>query len=188
MNGKTVGYVLLVISLIMIISGGVSSFLVGLKADKDLTYRMMGDVSTEFESFSTFTTLFEEERDNLYVNVLNNMSYDTMFVTDANTKMVLSNYESLVDELGRKVVVLDDLCDDVYYPDSDVNNKCSNYKSIYEQVVNYFVSDINSYNDNVNKFNQYQLQLGTTTVIENYETSKKYIDYNKDKEFDGKEE
>ena len=188
MKARTIGYILLIISLIMIVSGGVSSFLIGLKADKDLTYRMMDDVSTEFESFSTFTTLFEEERDNLYVNVLSNASYDTMYANDANIKMQLSNYEGLVDELGRKVVVLDKLCDDVYYPDGQVNNKCGNYKSIYEQVVNYFIGDINVYNTNVDKYNQYQLGTGSTLAINKYETTKDYIDYNNDKKFDGKEE
>ena len=33
---------------------------------------------------------------------------------------------------------------------------CKNYKSIYEQVVNYYVTDIHTYNDNVEKYNAYQ--------------------------------
>ena len=188
MKYKTIGNVLLVVSLVLFVAGGVSTFLIGLKADKDLTYRMMDDVSTEFESFSTFTTLFEEERDKLYVNVLSNASYDSMYANDATIKIQLSTYEGLVDELSRKVVVLDRLCDDVYYPDGQVNNKCGNYKSIYEQVVNYFIGDINAYNKNVDEYNQYQLSVGSTLAINKYETIKTYIDYNNDKQFDGKEE
>jgi len=188
MKSRTVAYILFVLSLLLIVSGGVASFLIGLKADRDLTYRMMDDVSNEFESFSTFTTLFEEERDNLYGTVLNNTSYDALYANDVNIKMQLSTYEGLVDELGRKVVVLDKLCDDVYYPDGDVNNKCNNYKSIYEQVVNYFIGDINAYNGNIDKYNQYQLSVGSTLSIAKYETIKEYIDYNNDKQFDGKEE
>ena len=82
---------------------------------------------------------------------------------------------------------MDKLCTDVYYPDSKVNTKCVNYKSIYEQVVNYFISDINVYNKNVKEYNKEQND-NKDKMIEEYKTNKKYIDYNNDKTYDGKEE
>ena len=81
------------------------------------------------------------------------------------------------------VLKLNKLCDDVYYPDSNTNNKCSNYKVIYEQVVNYFVSDIANYNKNVKQCNK----SITDNKISIYKTNKKYIDYNNDKKYDGKD-
>lgn len=188
MNIRKFAYVLMTFSFILIISGSVSSFLISLKDDKNRTYKRMADVNNIFEVFSTNVTAFENFRDELYNTVLNNTYYDTMYIDDSNIKNKLSNYENLVDELDKNTKNLNKLCDDVYYPDSAVNKKCSNYKSIYEQVINYFVSDINSYNDNVTKYNNYQASQGSNLTIDKYLTTKKFIDYDNDDKFAGKEE
>ena len=185
---KKIAYGLMTLSFVMIISGGVSSFLLGLQNDKRETYQRVTVVNNKFKVFSNNTTAFEDARDELYKDVLSNVYYDTMYDTDSLVKNKLSNYESLVDELGKNAKELDSLCEDVYYPDSEANSKCNNYKSIYEQVVNYFVSDINIYNKNVKLFNEYQAGLGSGITIKNYKTKKVFIDYNNDNVFDGKEE
>lgn len=188
MNSRKIAYIMMTLSFIMIISGGVSSFVISLKVDREETQNRMNDVADVFEVFSANTSVFESFRDDLYNTVLNNIYYDSMFTEDVNIKNKLSNYENLVDQLEKNTNELNKLCDDVYYPKSDINNKCRNYKSIYEQVVNYFVSDISVYNENVKKYNDYQASLGSLYKIDNYKTKKDYIDFNGDKKFDGKEE
>ena len=187
MNNKRLALGMMTLSFILIVSGGVSSFVLGLKQDKEEIYKRINEVNDEFEVFSTNTSVFENARDELYNIVLSNVYYDTMYDEDKKVKNELSNYENLVDELTKNTKKLDKLCDDVYYPDSKVNTKCSNYKSIYEQVVNYFISDIKVYNDNVLKYNEYQKENNSDLRISKYKTNKKYIDYNKDKNYDGKE-
>ena len=184
---KKIAMIMMTFSFILIISGGVSSFVLGLKKDKQEIYNRINDVNDEFEVFSTNTSVFESFRDELYNVVLSNVYYDTMYDEDKAVKNKLSNYENLVDELTKNTKKLDNLCNDVYYPDSKVNTKCNNYKSIYEQVVNYFVSDINVYNENVVKYNEYQKNNNSDLRVDKYKTTKKYIDYNNDKEYDGKE-
>ena len=184
---KKIALYMMTLSFILIISGGVSSFVLGLKEDKEEIYNRINDVNDEFEVFSTNTSVFENFRDELYNVVLSNVYYDTMYDEDKNVKNKLSNYENLVDELTKNTKKLDNLCNDVYYPDSKVNTKCNNYKSIYEQVVNYFISDINVYNENVKKYNEYQKNNNSNLRVDKYKTSKKYIDYNNDNEYDGKE-
>lgn len=186
MKGKKVAFILVVIAFVMLISGGVTSFVFSLKEDRALTLERMVVVNDEFEDFSTSTTAFEAYRDELYNNVLGTLYYDSLGVDDVNIKNVLSNYEAMVDSLGKKAKSLDDLCADVYYPDSSVNSKCVNYKAIYEQIVNYFVGDISLYNKNIDSYNTYILGTGGTGVLAYYETDKKYIDYNDDKTYDGK--
>ena len=187
-NINKLAYGILCVGLILLISGCFSSFLISLQNDRNEVLRRMDDVGAEFEAFSANTSIFEDYRDELYNEVLGNVYYDTMFYTDDNVKNKLSNFENLVDELEKSTKKLDKLCGNVYYPKSDVNNKCSNYKSIYEQVVNYFVTDIKVYNDNVNKYNDYQKSINGVLLVEEYKTDKKYIDYNGDNIFDGKEE
>ena len=188
MNYRKIALSIMTLSFVLIVSGCVSSFVLGLQKDREETYRRISYVNDEFEVFSTNTSVFEETRDDLYNVVLSNVYYDTMYQEDTNVKNKLLNYEHLVDELKKNTEKLNDLCEDVYYPDSTANNRCTNYKSIYEQVVNYFVSDIKVYNDNVDKYNEYQKNSNSSLSVKKYKTKKTYIDYNKDKKYDGKEE
>ncbi len=188
MNIKRLAYVIMTLSFVMIMGGGVSSFIIGLKADRVETNKRIVEVNDEFETFNNNTTAFENFRDEFYNVVLNNIYFDTMFNDDINVKNKLSNYENLVDELTKNTEKMKSLCDDVYYPDSSVNSKCNNYKSIYEQVINFFVADVKVYNDNIDKYNEYQESLGSVLRLQHYTTEKKLVDYNGDGKFEGKEE
>ncbi len=187
MNVRKLSYMFLSIGLILIISGGFSSFLINLREDHQQVLRRMDDVSSIFEKFSTNTSIFEEYRDELYTEVLGNVYYDTMYKKDNDVKDKLYEYEDIVNEVSDSTKELDSLCGNAYYPDSEVNNMCMNYKSIYEQVVNYYVTDINTYNENVTKYNDYQDVINSDLKVKKITTNYKYIDYNNDKVFDGKE-
>ena len=126
MDSKKIAYILMTFSFILIVSGSVSSFLIGLKNDRNETYKRMDDVSNSYEVFSTNVSVFENVRDELYNNILGNVYYDTMYTNDEAIKNKLSNYENLVDELEKNTNNLNKLCDDAYYPESKINNICSN--------------------------------------------------------------
>lgn len=188
MKLRKLAYICMTLSFIMIISGSVSCFISGLKNDQREVLHRIATVSDEFEEFSTQVSLFEEHRDFLYSNYLGNFYFDSMYQNSSDLNEQLSIYEKIVNSIKSYVIRLDSLCSDVYYPDGKINSKCVNYKNIYEQVVNYFVSDINLYNSYVKKYNTYQKEQSDFIKIEKYHTNKKYIDYNKDKKYDGKEE
>lgn len=171
----------------MIISGTVCSFVVSLKEDQENTQARMLVVKDEFTTFNNAVSKFELERDNLYTESLGNIYYDSLLTDDVFLKNKFSNYENLVDEIIKKVIIMDDLCRDVYYPDSTVNNNCNDYKLIYEQVINYFLEDVKLYNNTIKTFNEQQVAIGSTYAIIEYKTSKKYVDYNNDGIFEGKE-
>ena len=179
---------LLCFGLVLIFSGAVSIFIYNLRADQATVLKRMGTVGDEFEEFSTNVSIFEEERDGLYSEVLSNLYYDNMFVTDEPVKERLTKYENLVKEIEKKCESLNNLCSDVYYPDSNINSKCNNYKSIYEQVVNYFVTDINFYNKSIEDYNTYIKAVNPAASIKKFNTKYKFIDYNGDGKKDGSEE
>jgi len=180
---KKIAYVLALLGFIMMISGAVTSFLSGLREDRELTYNRMADVTDSYEEFSTEVSLFEDYRDSLYEKYLANLTYDTMSKNDALIKKELKSYEEMVDHIYNKSKTLSKLCDEVYYPESSINNKCSNYRTIYEQVNNYFVLDIKTYNNNIKKYNS-----SNNVTLKNYKTDKDYIDYNEDGTIEGKDE
>lgn len=187
MKSRKLGVALLMLSIVMIISGSVCAFVVSLKEDREATQARMVVVTDEFYAFNDNVNIFEEAREALYVQYLGNVYYDTLSVEDAMLKEKVNNYESIVDEIDKKVKTLDGLCKDVYYPDSSINSKCSDYKLVYEQVVNYFVGDVGVYNNTIKTFNEQQTAIGSTLLLEEYKTNKKYVDVNKDGAFDGKE-
>lgn len=187
-KGRNIAFLMVGVGFLMIFSGCVSSFVIGLKSDQASVRARMEDVNHTFEEFSTSVSLYEEQRDLLYSQILSSFFYETMYVEDVIVKNRLSNYEAIVDEIDKKRIELDNLCNEVYYPDSSINSKCVNYKSIYEQVINYFVTDINYYNKTVSDYNGYATSLGNPNLVKKYETKKKFIDFNNDKNFDGREE
>ena len=184
---KRIASYCLVIGLVLIMSGCFSAYLLGLKSDREKVLARMGDVSSEYEKFNTNVSLYGDFREDLYESIFENLFFETMYSSDVLVKEQLSKYEAMVDDMTLSVNALNDLCKNVYYPKSEVNNMCNNYKTMYEQVVNYFVSDIKDYNSNVDKYNEYEKTNGLVFTIKNYETTKDFIDYNGDNKFDGKE-
>ena len=185
---RKIAFIMMLVSIVMISSGLVTSLIVGLKEDKQLTRKRMDEVKLEYEDYSTMISLFEEKRDGLYGSVFNNLTYETMF---ANNKVMfneVSNYEAMVDEIKKNTNKMDKLCMDVYYPDSNVNSICNNYRTIFEQVNNYFVIDITEFNKNIDKYNTYVIGLDPNLVIKKYETKKKMIDFDDDGVIVGKDE
>ena len=187
-RNRKISFIMILVSIFMIISGSLSSLIIGLKEDKKMTNMRMNEVNLEYEDYSTMVSLFEEERDSMYGNVFNNLTYDNLFANNKYLSNKISNYEAMVDEIHKSIRKLDDLCNDMYYPDSSVNSICNNYKIIYEQVNNYFVLDIDEYNENVNKYNEYIKGIDPNLVIKKYETEKKLIDFDNDGEIVGKDE
>lgn len=181
-SAKKIGVLLLTVSIIMIISGTVCSFIVSLKDNQEKTQARMIEVKNSYEDFNAGVLAFETQRTTLYTDFLGNIDYNSLVTNDLLLKEKLNNYESIVDDVIKYVSTMDSLCDDVYYPDSEVNNICSNYKLVYEQVVNYFMDDITLYNTAINKL----IVSGNFGSLIEYKTDKEYIDYNGDRVFEGK--
>lgn len=187
-RNRKISFIMILVSIFMITSGCLSSLIIGLKEDKKMTNMRMEEVDLEYEDYSTMVSLFEEERDSIYENVFTKITYENMYANNKFITNKLSNYEAMVDEMHKNTNKLDRLCDDMYYPKSSVNSICNNYKIIYEQVNNYFVMDIDTYNDNIDKYNDYIKGVDPNLVLKKYNTKKKYVDFDNDGEIIGKDE
>ena len=187
-RNRKISFIMILVSIFMITSGCLSSLILGLKEDKKMTNMRMEEVDLEYEDYSTMVSLFEEERDSIYENVFTKITYENMYSNNKYITNKLSNYEAMVDEMHKNINKLDKLCDDMYYPKSSVNSICNNYKIIYEQVNNYFVMDIDTYNENIDKYNEYIKGVDPNLVLKKYNTKKKYTDFDKDGEIIGKDE
>ena len=163
-------------------------FIYSLKNDRRATLERMDEVVAEYRIFSGEIDSFNDMRNSLYTNVFENTYYDTMKDKDEEVKTTLTNYEAVVDNVEKSAKKLENLCGDIYFSNSSVNTKCKSFPSVYEQIIHAFLSDVNLYNSNIAKYNEYQTDSGSNEMLEEYKSSKKFIDYNNDNKYEGKEE
>jgi len=182
-----VAFTLMCISAILIVSGCMSACVISLKSDKEGISLRMEKVENYYDEISKSYSNFETTRKQIYSTVFDN-TYDSLYEQDQTIKNTLSNYEAMIDEIEKTIKVMDKLCVDTYYPDSKINVKCSDYKKVYEKVNNVFVNDIELYNQNIKKYNEFQKVNSTDLSIKTYDTSREYIDYNRDGVIEEKDE
>ena len=133
---------------------------------------------------------FDATRTSLHTEFLDKVYYETLEQNDTAYKNKLTDYETQVTTISRSTKNLRNYCSEgVYYSKSDVNTDCNSFKMGYEEMVNLFVDDINTYNTNITSYNTWLDTNGKTNnlKLEKYTTKKTYIDYNNDGKYSGKE-
>lgn len=188
---KKLSIILGVIGIALIIFGIILSFISNVKKDQKEMNSRMDTIVTEYSKFEKNIEEFNKTRKSLHEEFLDKVYYETLTQNDTAYKTKLTDYETQVAKISQSTKTIREYCKDgIYYSSSDVNNKCNSFKLGYEEMVNSFVDDINTYNKNITAYNKYLDDEGNTTSLklETYQTKKTYIDYNNDGKYSGKEE
>lgn len=181
--------ILFSLSAFCIILGLVLNFTTSFKQDKQEVAKRMKVINSTYELFKENTTEFSNTRDNLYDNVFSELYFETLNITIPNCLEELQKYENVLNQVETEAKRLQKNCQDIYFPSSDVNTKCKTSLEKYEEMVNYFVNDITQVNQNIEEYNKYNQENQTGIApVQKYNTTKKYIDFNKDSEYTGKED
>lgn len=187
MDKKKKKKIILVASIIVVVLLGILFFVTSILRDQKKTKNTMDLILKDYKSFEDSVLGFNEKRDQIYSSVFVETYYDTIKTNYSAWNQSFQEYEKEVDTVLDHSENLKKYCNGIYYSKSDVNKKCNTFTALYEEVVNTFVSDVSSYNQLMDSYNQYVEESGGTELLEKYSTKKKYIDYNKDKEYSGKE-
>ena len=188
---KKLSIILGVVGVALIIFGIILSFISNVKKDQKEMNSRMDTIVTEYSKFEKNIEEFNNTRKSLHEEFLDKVYYETLTQNDTAYKTKLTDYETQVAKISQSTKTIREYCKDgIYYSSSDVNNKCNSFKLGYEEMVNSFVDDINTYNKNITAYNKYLDDEGNTTSLklETYQTKKTYIDYNNDGKYSGKEE
>ena len=188
---KKLSIILGVVGVALIIFGIILSFISNVKKDQKEMNSRMDTIVTEYSKFEKNIEEFNKTRKSLHEEFLDKVYYETLTQNDTSYKTKLTDYETQVAKISQSTKTIREYCKDgIYYSSSDVNNKCNSFKLGYEEMVNSFVDDINTYNKNITAYNKYLDDEGNTTSLklETYQTKKTYIDYNNDGKYSGKEE
>ena len=173
----------------LILLGITTNFTMGFKQDKKEVSKRMKVVNSTYEVFKQETQNFSQTRDNLYDNVFSELYFETLNLTINNCLIELQKYEQELDKVGLTAEKMKENCSNIYFPDSTTNTQCQTYALSYEEMVNYFINDIKQVNDNIEEYNKYNQENNTGVApIQKYNTTKKYIDFNNDKKYSGKED
>lgn len=184
--------ILVLIGITCIVWGLILMFVSSVKKDQKEMNARMDKIVNSYDKFSKKIEEFNTMRDSLHTEFLDKVYYEKLETQDTDFKNKLKTYEELVSSISLSTKNnLRKYCqDNIYYSSSDVNNKCAAYKQAYEEMVNSFVDDINTYNSNIDQYNKYLDTQGATNALrlEKYQTKKQYIDYNKDGTYSGRSE
>ena len=185
---RKISLVIAVVGFISLIVGG-SLLFKSLTASRDEYEFLKASIVTDYETFKVKIETFSEERTNVYEE-LNKITY----LTD-----VVANYDSIVVEYDKYGETLKDIelssedlkvnCYKKNFVETEITNKVSAFTINYEQAINYYIQDVEKFNEKIRSFNEWvttnNLQA-TYKVYAEYESLyKDYVDINGDGIYNG---
>lgn len=159
------------------------------KDEKANLTKTMNIIVDDYEVFRNKVEKFSSLRESIYNEVMNTQYYTEIYSGYTVNVQKLQQYENAVVEIDTAGKNLKNSCIGKNYTDQDVINKCNAFVINYEQSINYFINDINRYNDRIKEYNTWVTTQTDTTYQALTEYSAKYnnyIDINGDKIFSGK--
>ena len=183
---KVIGIVFIIIAILFVLAWIWAS---GLKEDQKETKKTMKLVLDSYENFnnrveefSNFRNKFYEMKEDLYLETLNDKAEEW--------NNFIKEYADAITEVEKSSKNLKSNCK-IKYGDVNTNSKCTAFKANYEAANNYYISDIKLYNDLIDDYEKWDKEEGGNHAkVEkgSYPVYKKYIDFDNDGEYFGKEE
>lgn len=116
-----------------------------------------------------------------YIELSKNFYLETYDKNHDKYLDILTKYNENIKKIDNTINNLLKPCEKIY-KNKDINKICSSYHKTYEKVINLYVSDLLTYNENITKYNTYKnLSIDKFKMIHS-----DYIDYNHDGIYEGK--
>jgi len=171
--------IIVILSIILVLSIIITIFLVKLKKSQELSQEDMAKITSNYQLVSDKVNEYNKIRVTLN-EYMDNFYFDTYLENENNYLVTLNSYDQAMKDIQGYIQVIDEKCI-VIYKDSSVNSICQTYQTLYEKLVNLYVSDITNYNSKIISYNDYK-----NSDIELYPMLyTEYLDYNKDKTKEG---
>lgn len=185
---RKISLVIAIVGLASLIAGG-SLLFKSLTASRDEYESLKTSIVNDYEDFKVKIESFSEERTNVYEG-LNKITYLTDVV--ANYDLLVAEYDKYGETLKSIEEASKDLKVNCYKKDfveTEITNKVSAFTINYEQAINYYIQDVEKFNEKVRAYNEWvntnNLQA-TYKVYAEYESLyKDYVDINGDGIFNG---
>ena len=181
--------IMILIGFLLIVIGIISYIIINYNDDQAEVKKRMDIVLNTYDTFKNDVDSFNTIRDNIYNEVLQDMYYETLKNNDTRFKELFNSYKKSLEVIDKDYKKIEDKCINVLHPNADVNNKCEAMIVGYEEVVNTYISDVESYNKNITSYNSFLKETNSTdTSLEEIKLDRDYLDVNGDREYNGKRE
>ena len=181
-----IGIVIVIIAIIFI---GAWIWFSGLKEDRAATQEKMNKILEAYPNFNQAVNDFSNLRNQFYT-YKEDLYLETLRDNAEVWNTFMSNYAGSIQKVEENAKALKENCN-IEYGDVKVSTKCTNFKANYEAAMNYYISDVNLYNQMVSEYEKYNTENGGQYPNVNkaeHVIYKDYIDYDEDGEYFGKEE
>lgn len=185
---RKISLIVAIVGLISLIAGG-SLLFKSLTASRDEYESLKTSIINDYENFKVKIESFSEERTNVYEG-LNEITYLTDMI--ANYDLLVAEYDKYgeaLKEIEESSKGLKVNCYKKNFVETEINNKVSAFTINYEQAINYYIQDVEKFNEKVRAYNTWvntnNLQA-THKIYDEYESLyKDYVDVNGDGIFNG---
>ncbi len=185
-NSKHLGIVIF-IGFLLIIIGIVSYLVINYSNDQAEVQKRMEKVLEIYDTFKEDVQAFNDIRDEIYEEFLQEVYYQMLKDNDAYYKELFLNYEESLEVIDLDYESVEDKCVNVLHPKADINSKCEKIISTYEEVVNTYVSDVNNYNSLIDAYNEWLLENDSSdSELEKIKLDRDFLDINGDREYNGR--
>ena len=183
---KIIGIVVIIIIVLITLA---CFWVIGLKEDQKKTKVKMKEVTDNYPAFNKEVDNFSSLRNKLYEKK-EDMYYETLSQQAKDWDKFMEEYAEQIKKVENASKKLKQNCK-IKYGDVGTNSKCTAFKANYEAAQNYYISDVKMYNELIDKYDKWtKEQGGQYNTLKKAELSvyKKYIDFDNDGEYFGKEE
>ena len=160
----------------------------GLKEDQKETKNKMKLVLDAYPGFNESLDEFSDKRNILY-EYKDELYFETLSENVDAWNKFMEEYAEGIKKVESTAKVLKNNCK-FQYGDVNTNSKCTVFKANYEAAHNYYISDVIAYNKMVSGYEEWNNENGGKHKEVNkadFPVYKKYIDYDDDGEYFGKE-
>lgn len=176
-----------VLGILLVFLGITFSVISILNQEKKDTQKIQNEIKDKYHGFKEAADHFTEARKEYQTVISEDLYVESVEDEYEDWMEVFKNYQGVVDKVIKEAESLDKLCVDKKYPDQTVMANCQAYMINYETVMNYFVKDVEAFNEFMETY--YQDYQGDEEKYPKYELKDNYhyIDINDDGKFIGKD-
>lgn len=170
--------------ILMITSGGIMSFVTSFAKDVTDSKENIEIIQTEYKNFKELVEVLNGKREKIYSDVINELYIEHASEDYQNWTSSLKDYEDTITQIAEYRSTLAQRCIGVLYNDSNVQSQCDSMVLSYETAINYYVKDIQKFNDFIGLYNA---SVMDDAKLEAYDLKDyNYIDFNDDGKYLGK--
>jgi len=187
--GQKKGIILIILSILLIFIGLGVGLITSMNESKKEMDKKIDDIEKNYKVFQPLTETFQTQRKSYVQEVVVDLFYESVEEKYKVWKEEIDEYQKVVEQIRVAAKPLYDLCIGQEYIDTNTINRCSAYVNNYETVMNYFVKDINEFNDFIDEYKT-SYETKPNEEIKAYELDKEkynFVDINDDGKFIGKD-